>query len=310
MSKQRSDLYNPYVWLGIIGVVVFLIGGAMMVVGIGEGGIGNATAGGGVAILGVGIILMVVFVMWPEKKEKRGSPFSSWDDLSMHVRIIAENVQKEFENPVKIDVYKKDHRTASLFAPPSTITIYEEVDLSKKPEVPDTFAPRYTKLQKKKRNRINWRNSKPFFLMAVWMSGMVVGPAVLAYRMYYGITSDTYMPLTLMSPVYVGITFWSSMSWSIAGMSLVKRKNLLKGNNKGDVKMERRMLCAFRNEVPTRAALIIEDVCDKVEKYILIEFDQPSITYEKRISKEDMAFFKSRQRGFEDDDSSAPFPGR
>jgi len=183
-------------------------------------------------------------------------------DLIENVRLICEKLDSAFSNPIKMDIYEKDYRRPGtrLFTPPSTITIYEEIDPSKEPEKPDLLAPRYLQLKKKKKMR--WEKVKMISFSYKQKILMKVAPEYVRRKEYYD---------------------YNHHKW-------------------GKVKTEQRMLCAFReaNGMGSRAVLIIDDVRSKVERPIRDVFPNAEITYEKRVDKKDISFFRNQQRSFEE----------
>jgi hypothetical protein len=216
-------------------------------------------------------------------------------DLIEMARTICEKLGPEFDHPVKMDIYEKDYRQpgTGLFSPPSTITIYEEVDPSKEQELPDPMAPRYTQLATKKKKRSaarGWSAARRRVIMIFQLIGMLVAMPVgliLAYVIHLNI------PIIVDTLTWSSLVSYGTMSWCFFFAYLIKKPE------KEQPTIERRMLCAFREGDPL-PVLIIEDVRTKVEKPIREVFNNITVTYEKRLTGgEELTFFRNQQRSLD-----------
>jgi hypothetical protein len=285
MPKSKEGAWLEV--MGGVGVAFIFVGGILAVYG-GLFDMGFFVLGV-MLLVGGGVPMATIFVVL--QKTEKTTEVKGMDPRFINaVRDVCERLQTQFSNPVKMDIYERGHRAniengwrASFFSAPSTITIYEEIDVRKEPERIDPLAPRYTQLKMEKKKGV--RGMFAFSLnsslrkIALFI-GMEIGPIAAIFaldiiRFFRGISNifGVILSYVVLLPIFTA----SLVSW------VTFIRNLRKKPQK---KKDLRMLCAFREGSPI-PVLIIDDVRGKVETPIRWVFNNIDVTYEKRIDKKE-----------------------
>ena len=298
-DKKKRDWADIFDIFGGIGAGFLLVGGSVTVYALLFAMQFFAT--GIIIFVSMGVPMVAVYVLMKTHTEGQGTEVGMKHQLIENARLICEKLEPEFSNPIKMDIYERDHREP-LFSPPSTITIYEEIDKSKEPEKkPNVMAPRYEQLGgKKKKLRGRFVVGEGKLGKFALFIGLEAGPlaainGLKLIEFLRSVTNEIALVWLVSGAILVPILVFSWTCWYsfIRGITKPKAKNI-----------EKRMLCAFREGTPY-PVLIINDVKEKVERPIIDVFNRSpptrygdvEITYQDR-QKDEKDYWIQREQTF------------